>query len=192
MTDRTWRGSGIDLNLLPVQYRPRGMPWLGVSLVLLLLLTLASLPLLWSFQAQVDADVSRLQRELGPLQERLRQVRVAAEENRKLREEIDKTQALVKSLEAEHRALVRPGAVWTDLLTRALATLAPEIKVSSFSYNGKQLTLQGEAGSAMVVLQGAKALQGTGQFSRVSVTSLAVAGGEREPQKVTFTIIAEK
>ncbi|MEW6233632.1 MAG: hypothetical protein AB1566_15160, partial [Chloroflexota bacterium] len=121
-----------------------------------------------------------------------RQVRAAAEENRKLREEIDKTQALVKSLEAEHRALVRPGAVWTDLLTRSLATLAPEIKVGSFSYNGKQLTLQGEASSAMVVLQGAKALQGTGQFGRVSVTSLAITGGEREPQKVTFTIIAEK
>ncbi|MBI4757901.1 MAG: hypothetical protein HY783_02700 [Chloroflexi bacterium] len=200
MANGTWRSSGIDLNLLPVQYRPRGMPWLEASLVLLLLLALALLPLLWSLQAQVDADVSRLQRELGPLQERLRQVRAAAEENRKLREEIDKTQALTKSLEAEHRALVRPGAVWTDLLARALATLAPaeapglapEIKVGSFSYNGKQLTLQGEASSAMVVLQGAKALQGTGQFGRVSVTSLAITGGERESQKVTFTIIAEK
>ncbi|MEW6233082.1 MAG: hypothetical protein AB1566_12320, partial [Chloroflexota bacterium] len=72
MANRTWRSAGIDLNLLPVQYRPRGMPWLEASLVLLLLLALASLPLLWSLQAQVDADVGRLQRELGPLQERLR------------------------------------------------------------------------------------------------------------------------
>ncbi len=178
----------VDLNILPVELRPRRYSSLYVLAILALLaVTLALVPLYQADRAAGD-EVARLQAELDLMGYNLTLVQTDLGEARGLQRQMEAAEAAMASLSEERQEVLGDGQELSKDLSVALLDSSPGEGVASASGIDGQMMLTGQALSQEVVFEYAGMLESSGRFSEARVTSLAVGGEEAEGSALTFTI----
>lgn len=176
----------LDLCVLPTAYIPRPFP-VWQSLFLFLLVLGMGVFLFFAVSAS-----QRLAGETVAMQVELEQARLMLQK-RQAAPEVEKLEARLRSLEASRNSLnqVLEGSSQSqsqaqDDLSTVVDSLPPEVNLNRVIYGGG-LTLNGTAESKQAVLEYGRALQKSGRFSQVLLSSLKVT----EDAEISYILILE-
>ncbi|MBI2852599.1 MAG: pilus assembly protein PilM [Chloroflexi bacterium] len=167
------RPRDVSLNILPDRYRGRG--WSLKLIFFSLAATVAMIGLLPTYQLKIrnDAETTRLTGELAAVTQELRQVRLAMNKESALKDDVAKAEAAVKTLEAEHQAILARRGEFTNALGVVTGLLPAGVRLRSIVLSSGQITLEGEMNSPADAVSYAKAFEKEGSFPRVSITMVS-------------------
>lgn len=167
----------LDLNLLPARYRPRRIRFPVIAAVLVVIVALLGLLPVYDELTTSRSWTEHLETRLAQAQASLSQAQAEQvkllETVGALEQQIEETQAQTAHIRAELAILGRQQTThYSDGVAAAVATLIPRVQILRITQQGDLFTLDGEAGSQALVLDYARALQGSGQFANVRIVTM--------------------
>lgn len=191
MVERAEAVTFVDMNILPVQYRPRPMLVPLAILILVMLAALAPLYPLYESSVEGGGELAGLQAQAKNLDARLTQLGMSVREASAVHMEITNVTKEEERLKQEYWDILGSQRLWSSALPFVFHTLPPGIRLTSVTLEGHDLTIRGEAPDSAAVLSYIRNLQQSGQFPRVRVGSITrTTGGARG--MLTFAIVAAR
>jgi Tfp pilus assembly protein PilN len=139
-------------------------------------------------QAYTDAaEDSLVQAQAG-----LAQMEIDQSELQSLEQRILEARTLISRLLAESGSLGQGRAPRSEGIEAIIAAQIPRVSITTISQEEHIFSLTGQAGSQALVLDYARALQGSGQFANVRIISMVNADPLGVAPEVTFSITMEQ
>ncbi|MGA2284681.1 MAG: PilN domain-containing protein [Dehalococcoidia bacterium] len=172
------RGSKlIDLNVLPREMRPVRYPrWYVLGLAAIMVGCVLLVPAIF-FQRSANNQTSDLNRQLLVISGQLTGVQMDIGRERGVRAEIAKAQAALSSVQAERKTVLGMDTPVSKDLQVINGAIPPGVGIISVAKSESKIVVSGQAPSIESVIAFATALDASGSFSGVTITSLGVAAG---------------
>lgn len=179
----------LDLNLLPEQHRPdrvRALFLATILLVLALIIGLLPVTLAWQrVKRQSAAQQTTLEQALSQLQGQQSQ----QGDREALEQRIEETQKRLQLLQAETGFVQNWQRTHApDIIAAVSATGASEILLTEINQTEEELTLTGQTASQAQVLEYARALQATSEFTDARIEMMNSTSPPGSPPVVQFII----
>jgi len=182
----------IDLDLLPVPYRPRRLTALaGVLILLAAALVMGLVPAVSALQAEHARTLSA-QARLAQMETALAQAQVNQAALNELEGQIAQVRDEIAQLEAEYEAISRWRTGRSSGIASAIFSALPGLRITGIIQQETAFTISGEAGSQALVLDYARALQATGTFRNVRILSMVNTDPSGMAPEVRFSVLAEQ
>ncbi len=190
----------IDVNILSHQYgvKASGIKLTNVLLAITLLIGIGLSYPAYQLRSQAAAETIRLQTESNSIQQKLEQGLQAVKEAKKVESAISETTAQAERAEREKQNLLTRVGEFANTLQLVTDILPDGAHFNSVRLGGDQITVEGEADLTFTVIDYVIALENTGKFSEVYITSIneSKSGGTKttpvETSGVSFNIIFGK
>lgn len=132
-----------DINILPQEYRPRGLSRADLAIIALLVIAAVLIPLSLRTYLDTRAHVSDLESERERLVAALGQASAQTQEADKLRQEVSALQANLDKSRKVRETLRSGRTEWGPLLVPLLVSLPSGIELTSVVKTTKVVTLDG-------------------------------------------------
>lgn len=181
-----------DINILPLEHRPRRLTPLEGGLAVLALMGILLLP--WSLQPYLDArsDISTLRSEHQRLLAAADALAPQIQAGEKLRQEIAALEARGQAQSKVREFLQGRRLEWDRLLSNLLVALPAGVELTSVAKGVNDITVEGISRLGFDgVAQYYNQLKATPGVSRVTVTRTAAVGGPGAGGGLSFTLSVE-
>ncbi len=169
----------LDLNILPERYRSRPVAASTVLLVTVAAILLIGLVPAYDLVADAQVQTTQLKARLLTAQTTLAQTQSEqAQLEQQLQEttqQIEQAHTQIARLRAELSALSQQRTSRSAGVAAAVAALVPRVHIATIAQQEDSFVLTGQAGSQGLVLDYARALQASGQFTNVRILSMVNA-----------------
>lgn len=175
----------FDLAIGPDSYKAR-RPLMRSLLYALLPVVLAGL-LFPAHQMKVagEAEVARLEAELGTLSHQLQEVRQTSNS-------LDPIVAETSRLQSGRLAVLGDGGKFADMIERVFGGLPAGVGLTSVTMSADMAAVDGVATTSSSAIRYATLLEETGAFSTVHIASLRTADSSAGNRVITFSITANR
>jgi len=178
----------IDLNVLPREMRPVRYPrWYAPGLAAVMIGCVLLVPAI-ILQRSANNQTADLNRELLLVSGQLTGVQMDVGRERGLRMEISQAQAALAAAQAERKTVLGMDAPVSKDLQALYAAAPPGLSIVSVSKSDAKIVTSGQAPSIESVIAFAAALNASGSFSDVTITSLGAAAGGGGGSSPAFTV----
>jgi len=164
----------INLDILPVTYKPRVLrvSWQFIALSLAIAIASGFLFPMYRLRTEAEVETIRLQTELTQVSQELHQVRLASNEAQQIGDTLNEIVGDVAALRQEHKYILSKGgdfAINLDLVTHAIP---PEAYFTVIEMSTDQITVEGEADNVFTVIDYVLALEEQGGLSEVRIAKI--------------------
>jgi len=167
----------IDLNVLPREMRPVRYPrWYALGLTAIMIGCVLLVPAI-IVQRSANNQTAEMNRQLLFISGQLTGVQMDIGRERGLRAEIAKAQAALAAVQAERKTVLGMDVPVSADLQALYVAVPPGLSITSVSKNETKIVVSGQAPSMESVIAFAAALNASGSFVDVTITSLGAAGG---------------
>lgn len=182
----------IDLDLLPVPYRPRRLTLLAGLLILLgAALLMGLFPAVSALRAE-HARALNAQVRLAQAETALAQVQVDRAALDQVERQIVQARDQIAQLQAEAQTVSQWQTGRAAGVASAILAALPGVRLTGITQEGAAFTISGEAGSQALVLDYARALQATGAFHNVRILSMVNSDPLGIAPEVRFAVLTER
>lgn len=182
----------LDLDVLPEQYHPRRVTLRMVLGALVVVATMSGLIPLYRLFDDQRAQIAAAQVRLDQAQAALGQAQVDQAELESLSQQIEQVHAEIARIREEAGVLGEWRVLRSDGVATAVSTLVPRVEIRSVAQDEARFVVSGRAGSQTLVLDYARALQASGQFTNVRILSLLNTDPLGLAPEVEFAILMEQ
>jgi len=165
----------LDINILPEQYRPRHVTTpVAVAVLVTAVLLLGLIPA-YAVLAVTRDRIAEAQLRLDHAQATLGQAQAEQAQLEQVNQQIEQVREQIAQLDAEIGTVSRQDTPRSGGITAIAAALVPSVRVTTISQDGDTFTVTGEVDDQTLVLDFARALQSSGQFTNVRILSITSA-----------------
>ncbi|MFQ6100200.1 MAG: PilN domain-containing protein [Anaerolineae bacterium] len=180
----------LDINILPEQYRPwRITARVAVTTVVLAALLLGLIPA-YTVLAVTRARTTEAQLRLDQAQVALTRAQVDQGQLEQINQQIEQTRSQITQLNAELDAVSQRRTPRSAGIMAISSALVPQVHITTVTQDGDTFVFHGEADSQELVLNYARALQSSGQFTNVRI--LSIVNADPLTQDVEFLVEMEQ
>jgi Tfp pilus assembly protein PilN len=177
----------IDLNILPPQYRPRGISLAQVLIPAALLILLLGLAPAFLALSVAQAQTTSRRAQLAGLKAALAQPQDLTKLDA-LQKQLDQAHAEIERLHIESQTVNVRQPLRAPGIEAAIASLNPRVELLIITQNGRLYSVTGQAGSQALVLDYARSLQASTYFTVVRIVSMLNADPLGVAPDVRFVI----
>ena len=164
----------INLNILPVTYKPRilRVSWQFVLLSLAIAIGGGFLFPMYRLQSEAEVETIRLLTEFSQVSQELHQVRLASNEATQIEDIISKMVGELGALRQEHQYILSKGGDFAINLDSVTHAIPPEAYFTVIEMSTDQITVEGEADNTFTVIDYVLALEEQGGLSEVRIAEI--------------------
>ena len=177
----------VDLNILPPQYRPRGISPAQVLIPVVLLILILGLAPAYLALSAARAQTTTRQAQLAGLKVALAQPQDQTRLDT-LQKQLDQAHAEIERLHIETQKVNVTQPLRAPGIEAAIASLNPRVELLIITQNGRLYSVTGQAGSQALVLDYARSLQASAYFTVVRIVSMLNADPLGVAPDVRFVI----